>query len=308
MTANLVYARDHRRTLPYDLQRYITTKYLDEADRRKYAIEIMCSDPTTSTRFADDLKSLPPSVRTKVFVHGIYNKLQCILQGSPTHRKVVLPIGHRQRTGFIVGATTFHIRSHPVVFDYIENWLNTLYFGFRTSGADTGKSCPLKRHLTHFDTTTNSTVSGEGLLRPTTKIRVDDLRLFITMFVNIGGSTPRWYQKPRYLKVKALGQHWYDVRDNILYQFSLLVSYLANKYRRIARENDINAAILKQRLIVSREESKKAKVAEKEQAKLAKAAEKEQAKILQKIEKECVKRELKQMKLEERMSKQLAKQ
>jgi len=38
MTANLVYASGSQRTLPYDLQRHITTKYLNKEERIQDAI------------------------------------------------------------------------------------------------------------------------------------------------------------------------------------------------------------------------------------------------------------------------------
>ena len=78
MTRNLVYAPGKDKTLPYDLQRHITTKYLTKQERHQYVLDKFNSARGLA-EFKKNLSSLPPDTRVKLFVHGIYNKFNNLI-------------------------------------------------------------------------------------------------------------------------------------------------------------------------------------------------------------------------------------
>ena len=78
MSPNLVYASGQDKTLPYDLQRHITTKFLSKQERTGYAIMKLYS-----TRGKHEIKqriaALPADTRVTLFVNGIYKKFNQLI-------------------------------------------------------------------------------------------------------------------------------------------------------------------------------------------------------------------------------------
>ena len=109
-----------RRPLPYDLQRHITTKFLNKQERHQYFVDRFNS---TSGReeFKKNISSLPPDTRVKLFVNGIYNKFNHLIN------TYLRPINMSQlampRCGQVI-----QIRSY--CYQIIRINLDTIYYGY----------------------------------------------------------------------------------------------------------------------------------------------------------------------------------
>ena len=320
MRPNLVYASGINRTLPHDLQRHIMTKFISTAERRDYSIYTMYAD-----QFKENLKVLPQSVLVKLFVNGIYNKCQPLLGGDE----------YTMRTGS--GTRKDRIRRETLIGPFTQHlqvWLDTLYYGFRLRSGNEGDQagCYPSYAINVRDPNPNKLtfIPTEGHCELTDHIHVDDFVRFIHMFIHLG-EPPNKIRNMNNRHMMPLKSKKYKLvaRDCIMYDLSVIVKFLADKYRHIRREYAINVQLLKQQLIVSREATKQTKLAQREAAKQTKLAQREAAKqtklaqreaaktarnaerkqtqIIKNKEKEQEKRELKQLKLEERLSKKLAK-
>ena len=273
-----------RRTLPHDLQRHITTKYLNKEERRSYGIGILYGEA-----LKNDLKALPESVRVKLFVNGIYNK--CLpLIGCDEN---VIQTGINGRSDRLRSVNTI-----GPISQYLQTWLDTIYYGFTTSD-DVRDKTPYLRPVYAMNVRVPGKltyVPTKGHCELTDRISVNDFVRFISMFIQLGDPLVPGQCKHKMVKLSVdrinrarSSNKWLIQRDNILYDFSVIVRFLANKYRRIARETELNATILKEQMVIAREQAKLAKVAKREQAKLAKVAEREQAKLAKVAEREQAK-------------------
>ena len=282
--------------LPYDLQRHIMTKFLDTSDRKQYAIDLL------HTNFLkDNLKLLPEEVVVKLFVNSIYNKCYpniCYQNVCMFH---IDTAANRKRNNLVT-------MTGPIS-QYLQCWLDTIYYGFSTAMIDVGFQSPLYSiNVMYPDCMIY--VPCQGHERLTSRIPIDDFVKFIRIFVCLGERLPQIQpiRENCAIPISRISRHkcdkaWIEKRNNILYDFVVVLKYLSNKYRNYKSDlkitNDLIKIQNKLDKAAAKEQAKLDKVAAKEQAKLDKAAAKEQAKL----DKLSQQRELNDMKTNERETK-----
>ena len=325
MIPNLVYASGSRRTMPYDLQRHITTKFLNKKERRQYSIDLLYTD-----FLQNNLKALPKTVLVKLFVNGIYNKCSRELLNSGASW---FQIGSHGRRDHISSITTLG----PIQ-QYLKCWLDTIYYGFSTSEiiSHTGDASNRPAYAMRLTSTgfssTMQYVATKGHSELTSNIHITDLVRFIHMFIHLGERAmvgPHSLVDVNIARPK-LNKQWIGLRNDILYDFSVVLKFLGDKYCNIRNKTIIQNKLLKERALISRkeailakqqaievkklvkEEAVKAKKLAKEEAIVAKKLAKEEAVKAKKLAKQqavkakkLAKQEIRQMKQEEKLSKKL---
>lgn len=261
--------------LPYDLQRHIMTQFLDTSDRKQYAIDLL------HTNFLkDNLKLLPQEVIVKLFVNSIYNKCHSDLYNQSVSMFHIDTPANRKKNNMVT-------MTGPIS-QYLQCWLDTIYYGFSTS-MDHGNPAPVysfnvmcPEFMTYVPT--------EGHECLTSNIQIDDFIKFIRIFVCLGERLPKAEPiRQKYtIPISRVSRHkcdkvWIEKRNNILYDFVVVLKYLGNKYRNYKNELKITNGLIKiqnkQDKAAEREKAKLDKAAMKEQAKLDKATAKEKAKL-----------------------------
>ena len=304
MTQNLVYASGSRRTMPYDLQRHITTKYLTKQERNQYVIDKFNS-ALGLAEFKKNLSSLPPDTRVNLFVNGIYNKFNNLLThfGSKDMSQLAHP-----RCGQIIRICSY-------TYQIIRINLDTIYYGYHLAGSNHNETPSFTmnsgsdRYLQDINIRYCPT---EGHSELTQDIRVEDFEMVTRIL---------------FKRLKSPNKKFTEERNKILYEFALIVQVLATKYtklneeavkaKKLAKQQAVESRkLVKQQAIESRklakEEAVKAKKLAKEEAIVAKKLAKQQAVKAKKLAKEeaviakkLAKEEIRQMKQEEKLSKKL---
>ena len=307
--------------LPYDLQRHIMTKFLDTSDRKQYAIDLL------HTNFLkDNLKLLPQEVIVKLFVNSIYNKCNNDLYNQSVSMFHISTPANRKKNNMVT-------MTGPIS-QYLQCWLDTIYYGFSTSLEQCNQSPVYSFNVMCPEIMTYVPTEGHECL--TSNIQIDDFIKFIRIFVCLGERLPKAEPiRQKYtIPISRVSRHkcdkvWIEKRNNILYDFVVVLKYLGNKYRNYKNEIKVTNNLIKiqnkQDKVAAKEQAKLNKVAAKEQAKLNKVAAKEQAKLDKAAAKEQIKldkaaakeqvkldklsqqRELNDMKTNERETKQFLK-
>ena len=285
--------------LPYDLQRHIMTKFLDTSDRKQYAIDLL------HTNFLkDNLKLLPQEVIVKLFVNSIYNKCNNDLYNQSVSMFHISTPANRKKNNMVT-------MTGPIS-QYLQCWLDTIYYGFSTSLEQRNQSPVYSFNVMCPEIMTYVPTEGHECL--TSNIQIDDFIKFIRIFVCLGERLPKAEPiRQKYtIPISRVSRHkcdkvWIEKRNNILYDFVVVLKYLGNKYRNYKNEIKVTNNLIKiqnkQDKVAAKEQAKLNKVAAKEQAKLDKAAAKEQVKL----DKLSQQRELNDMKTNERETKQFLK-
>ena len=318
MNPNLVYASGKDKTLPYDLQRHITTKFLSKSDRTGYAIMKLYS-----TRGKHEIKqriaALPADTRVTLFVNGIYKKFNQLIVD---HYVTANLFGNKDRRCDIIKMPSY---SHQL----LRVTLDTIYYGYHLVRPQANRNSKVTNETPTF---TFNDEGGyllnmdvkycptEGHTELTKNIQVEDFERLIRIISNM----------------KSPCKKFRDERTKIMLDFSLILEYLATKYTniKIQENNDKLAAkekaktdklvakekaiqdklVAKEKAIqdklVAKEKAKTDKLVAKEKAKTDKLVAKEKAiqyKLAAKQDKLNQKRELLEMRIQEREMKKLRK-
>lgn len=278
-----------RRPLPYDLQRHITTQFISKQERIQYVI-----DKFKSARGKDELKrnltSLPPDTRIKLFINGIYNKFNHLVENSyiKVHGGITMP---------------------RYIHQIVRVSLDTIYYGYSLNCSRNTPQNP-EQETPSFIMNINNTSSNmgmkycpvEGHSELTDNIHVTD---FVKLIHTLSS-------------LKCPSKKFTEERDQIIYEFAVIVQMLATKYTKLKEQDKKDMLVVKEKAkqdklaakekakqdkLVAKEKAQKDKLAAKEKAKKDKLAAKEKAKL----EKANQKRELHEMRMQERKSKKINK-
>ena len=255
---------------PMDLRRYIG-KFFDKSK---------LNDPMrtlVSKSFLEyNLKELPQPTLVKLFVNGIYNKFINLY-----NNRCYFGVGTQTETRLMININTI---PSPAT-QFVQMNLDTLYYGFTYSNDinhpkpqykfDMNNNCV---NMTYVPVTNHDTLTDH--------IRVKDFAILIRQFSElfdrtVSRSRPNTY---KYMSNKSS----INERDQILYEFVVILTYLGNKYRKINMEEKETAKKDKEE---AKDEAKKEKMEAKEKAKKEKMEAKEKAKKEKMEAKEKAKKE-----------------
>ena len=307
MNPNLVYASGKDKTLPYDLQRHITTKFLSKSDRTGYAIMKLYS-----TRGKHEIKqriaALPADTRVTLFVNGIYKKFNQLIVD---HYVTANLFGNKDRHCDIIKMPSY---SHQL----LRVTLDTIYYGYHLVRSQVNRNSKVTNETPTF---TFNDEGGyllnmdvkycptEGHTELTKNIQVEDFERLIRIISNM----------------KSPCKKFRDERTKIMLDFSLILEYLATKYTNIKIQENKDKLAAKDKAIqdklVAKEKAKTDKFIAKEKANTDKLVAKEKAKTDKLVAKEKAiqyklaakqdkinqKRELLEMRIQEREMKKLRK-
>ena len=259
-----------RRPLPYDLQRHITTKFLSKQERKQYVI-----DKLNSARGKDELKRnltlLPPDTRTKLFINGIYNKFNKLVENSYVN---------------VHGGITMPRYIHQIV----RVSLDTVYYGFHLACSGNPNLRRAQKTPSFTMCLSNTSDMGmkycpiEGHSELTDNIHVTDFTKLIRTLSNL----------------RCTSKKFTEERDQIIYDFAVIVQMLATKYTKLNDQEKKDKLAAKEKAkadkLAAKEKAKTDKLAAKEKAQKDKLAANEQAKL----KKANQKRELREMRMQER--------
>ena len=275
MSPNLVYASGKDKTLPYDLQRHITTKFLSKPERTGYAIMKLYS-----TRGKHEIKqriaALPADTRVTLFVNGIYKKFNQLIVD---HYVTVNLFGNKDRHCDIIKMPSY---SHQL----LRVTLDTIYYGYHLVRPQANRNSKV------IDETPTFTFNDEGgyLLNMDVKycpteghteltknIQVEDFERLIRIICNM----------------KSPCKKFRDERTKIMLDFSLILEYLATKYTNIKTQENQDKLVAKEQAktdkLVAKEKAIQDKLIAKENAKTDKLIAKEKSKTDKLIAKEKAK-------------------
>ena len=275
MSPNLVYASGKDKTLPYDLQRHITTKFLSKPERTGYAIMKLYS-----TRGKHEIKqriaALPADTRVTLFVNGIYKKFNQLIVD---HYVTVNLFGNKDRRCDIIKMPSY---SHQL----LRVTLDTIYYGYHLVRPQANRNSKV------IDETPTFTFNDEGgyLLNMDVKycpteghteltknIQVEDFERLIRIICNI----------------KSPCKKFRDERTKIMLDFSLILEYLATKYTNIKTQENKDKLVAKEQAktdkLVAKEKAIQDKLIAKENAKTDKLIANEKSKTDKLIAKEKAK-------------------
>ena len=275
MSPNLVYASGKDKTLPYDLQRHITTKFLSKPERTGYAIMKLYS-----TRGKHEIKqriaALPADTRVTLFVNGIYKKFNQLIVD---HYVTVNLFGNKDRRCDIIKMPSY---SHQL----LRVTLDTIYYGYHLVRPQANRNSKV------IDETPTFTFNDEGgyLLNMDVKycpteghteltknIQVEDFERLIRIICNM----------------KSPCKKFRDERTKIMLDFSLILEYLATKYTNIKTQENKDKLVAKEQAktdkLVAKEKAIQDKLIAKENAKTDKLIAKEKSKTDKLIAKEKAK-------------------
>jgi len=262
---------------PMDMRRYIG-RFFD-----KEKINTTFSRLNTDSFLEYHLKELPQPTLVKLFVNALYSKLYNF--DGKTSR---FGIGHS-------GKNSKHLFNHchfpSPLQQFIKINLDSIYYGYSinafTHHNHYTPTLPQYVFKTYkFQEYTMQYVPIEGHETLTDNIPINQftklIRLFSSLGVKDNRHTTNYFTKYNLIKEKR------EKLDKILYDFTVLLQFLGNKYRKINRENRENA---KQEKLAAKEHAKQEKIAAKENAKQEKLAAKENAKKERLAAKEHAKQE-----------------
>jgi hypothetical protein len=259
MTANMVYASGSQRTLPHDLQRHITTKYMNKQERIQDAIAKFNST-SGREKFKKNLSSLPPDTRVKLFVNGIYNKFNNWVNTYPS-TKALSRLANPRCGQFI------NIRSYT--YQVIRINLDTIYYGYHLAGSNHTETPSFTmnggndRYLQDINIKYCPT---EGHSELTKNIRVEDFEMLTRILFRGLQSPPK----------KVTAEY-----NKILYDFVLIVQMLATKYTKLKEQTKKDKLAAKEKAqkdkLATKEKAQKDKLVAKEKAQKDKLAAKEKA-------------------------------
>ena len=275
MSPNLVYASGKDKTLPYDLQRHITTKFLSKPERTGYAIMKLYS-----TRGKHEIKqriaALPADTRVTLFVNGIYKKFNQLIVD---HYVTVNLFGNKDRHCDIIKMPSY---SHQL----LRVTLDTIYYGYHLVRPQANRNSKV------IDETPTFTFNDEGgyLLNMDVKycpteghteltknIQVEDFERLIRIICNM----------------KSPCKKFRDERTKIMLDFSLILEYLATKYTNIKTQENKDKLVAKEQAktdkLVAKEKAIQDKLIAKENAKTDKLIANEKSKTDKLIAKEKAK-------------------
>ena len=245
MSPNLVYASGKDKTLPYDLQRHITTKFLSKPERTSHAMKKFRST-LGKLELRQRIASLPADTRVTLFVNGIYKKFNKLIAEDYTIRN--------------------NIKLPSYTHQILRVNLDTIYYGYwLRPSRTTGYSYPTP--IFTFGCLPNMDMKycpTEGHNELTKNIQVDEFTKLINIIFAI---------KP--------SKKFCEERNKIMLEFSLILKYLATKYTNIKiQKNKDKLANEKAKLdkLVAKEKAKTDKLVAKEKAKTDKLVAKEKAK------------------------------
>ena len=258
MNANLVYASGSRRTLPYDLQRHITTKYLNKQERIQDAITKFNS---TSGRdeFKKNLSSLPSDTRVKLFVNGIYNKFNNLIHTYSFTKDLSRMVN--PRCGQMI-----HIRTY--IYQVIRINLDTIYYGYHLAGSNRNE-------------TPSFTMNGNDRLLQDIDIKYCPTEGHSELTEDITVVDFEMLTRILFKSLRAPNKKFNDERNKILYDFALIVQILATKYTKLKEQKQKDQLAAKEKAqtdkLAAKEKAQKDKLAAKEKAQKDKLAAKEKA-------------------------------
>ena len=265
-----------RRPLPYDLQRHITTKFLSKKERKQYVI-----DKLNSARGKDELKRnltlLPPDTRTKLFINGIYNKFNKLVENSYVN---------------VHGGITMPRYIHQIV----RVSLDTIYYGFHLVCSGNPNIRRAQKTPSFTMCLSNTSDMGmkycpiEGHSELTDNIDVTDFAKLIRTLSNLRCTSKKFTAE----------------RDQIIYDFAVIVQMLATKYTKLKQQEHTDMLAAKETAqkdkLAAKEKTQKDKLVAKEKAHADKLAAKEKAQKdkFAANEKANQKRELREMRMQDR--------
>ena len=275
MSPNLVYASGKDKTLPYDLQRHITTKFLSKPERTGYAIMKLYS-----TRGKHEIKqriaALPADTRVTLFVNGIYKKFNQLIVD---HYVTVNLFGNKDRHCDIIKMPSY---SHQL----LRVTLDTIYYGYHLVRPQANRNSTV---INETPTFTFNDEGGyllnmdvkycqtEGHTELTKNIQVEDFERLIRIICNM----------------KSPCKKFRDERTKIMLDFSLILEYLATKYTNIKTQENQDKLVAKEQAktdkLVAKEKAIQDKLIAKENAKTDKLIAKEKSKTDKLIAKEKAK-------------------
>ena len=260
MTANLVYASGSQRTLPYDLQRHITTKYLNKQERIQDAISKFNST-SGREKFKKNLSSLHPDTRVKLFVNGIYNKFNNLVNTYSSTKDL------SQMANPCRGQT---IRIDSYTYQIIRMNLDTIYYGYHLAGSNHNETPSFTMNGGGNDSYLQNIniryCPTEGHSDLTQDIRVEDFEMLTRIL---------------FKGLKSPTKKFTEERNKILYDFVLIVQMLAAKYTKLKEQEKKDKLAAKEKAqkdkLAAKEKAQKDKLAAKEKAQKDKLAAKEKA-------------------------------
>jgi hypothetical protein len=240
-----------RRPLPYDLQRHITTQFLSKQERIQYVI-----DKFKSARGKDELKrnltSLPPDTRVKLFVNGVYNKFNKLVENSYVN---------------VHGGITMPRYIHQIV----RVSLDTIYYGFHLVCSGNPNIRRAQKTPSFTMCLSNTSDMGmkycpiEGHSGLTDNIHVTDFTKLIRTLSNL----------------RCTSKKFTEGRDQIIYDFAVIVQMLATKYTKLKQQEKTDKLAAKEKAqkdkLAAKEKAQKDKLAAKEKAQKDKLTAKEKA-------------------------------
>ena len=248
MTRNLVYAPGKDKTLPYDLQRHITTKYLTKQERNQYVIDKFNSARGLA-EFKKNLSSLPPDTRVKLFVNGIYNKFNNLIN-TYSYGKDMSQMAN-PRCGQIILIRTY-------TYQIIRINLDTIYYGYHLAGSN------------HNETPSFTMNGGNNIFLQDINIRYCPTEGHSELTQDIRVEDFEMLTRILFKRLKSPTKKFTEERNKILYDFVLIVQMLATKYTKLKEQE-------KKDKLAAKEQAQKDKLAAKEQAQKDKLAAKEKA-------------------------------
>ena len=242
-----------RRPLPYDLQRHITTQFISKQERIQYVIDKFKS-ARGKYELKQNLTSLPQDTRIKLFINGIYNKFNHLVENSYVK---------------VHGGITMPRYIHQIV----RVSLDTVYYGY---SLNCSRNTPQnhEQETPSFIMNINNTSSNmgmkycpvEGHSELTDNIHVTD---FVKLIHTLSS-------------LKCPSKKFTEERDQIIYEFAVIVQMLATKYTKLKEQDKKDMLVVKEKAkqdkLAAKEKAKQDKLAAKEKAKQDKLATKEKAK------------------------------
>jgi len=248
---------------PTDMRRYIG-KFFD-----KEKINTTFSRLNSDSFLEYHLKELPQPTLIQLFVKALYNKLYYF-----DEKRIRFGIGHS-------GKDSKHLFNYcefpSPLQQFIKINLDSIYYGYSISGFThhSHYTAPLPQYVFKtykYQEFTMQYVPIEGHENLTDNIPINQFTKLIRLFSRLGiqdNYRSNYYAKYNLTKEKR------NKIDKILYDFTVLLQFLGNKYRKINRENKEKTQKDK---LEAKEKAKKDKLEAKEKAQKDKLEAKEKAK------------------------------
>ena len=249
--------------LPKVLQYYVQD-YVDPALKYKLMISGLKREQKKYLAF---FEHIPDEMVVKLFINGLYDKLQGCIRPAPDRTYVVGNHGRGKRTS----CTTIADSSLTT---HLSLLLDTIYYGFSLSPNAT------ERPTYHFSQISDGSLSPVFIPTPghdtlTKHINPSDLLLFVINLSCLGNK----FNKPLSGPKLTASMSFIQARDKIIYEFLVLVQYIGFKYRSMFDAN--------QKIVAKQLAAKKLADNDRKAAKLAEAEAKRNAINLRKAERKA---------------------